>query len=251
MFTKKSRSLELIIPLLVMLLPLTSLAQNPFEKTISCSKALSDDPELSRIKGKVALAGATEQTFEMKTNKAYPTPLERKAITLWVSKVHKCSELAENAINEGQIEPALVPLFKGLYPKFEARVLQLYDKKISYGEFARARDEDYSAFLKEVDDIKQALVQQEEQKLREQTQREQTQREQDQRQYQKAQIQAQQEQAQYEERQRAARCRESSQNAASVCNSNSRRRGAYEWGTTPTGDVSCAYWQGKSMQDCR
>lgn len=209
----------------IFMLPQASHAQESLalDATAACAKALSDDPELVRLKDKVGLSGVAEQTFEMKTNKAYPNAFEKKVIALWVGKVRNCSAIIEKAISDGQFQPAMVPLINGLYPRFEQRALQLFDKKVTYGEFARARDEDQSAFLKAVVDVKHAVDQQQEQE-RIQAQQEQEKLEQtriqaqhEQEKLEQTRMQAQQEQSRNEANERARRCQIASQNAASFC----------------------------------
>lgn len=243
--------IAIILSVSTFLLPHSVSAASPQEEVAACSSALSDDPELAKIKGKVGLSGVAEQTFGMKTNKSYPTTAEKKVITLWVEKIHVCSAIVEKAIADGQFQPSMVPLIKGLYPKFEQRALQLYDKKISYGEFARARDEDQAAFLKDVADAKREIDQQQEQS-RLQAQQEQQQQEQ-------SQMLAQQERDRNAANEKAARCQTARQNAATFCNKGNQgvvvNIGPNTYQNPNQGTVmdsyNCGYWGSRVTQDCR
>lgn len=257
----KNTAILKVLALVIALQPQPSNALTPQEETEACTKSLSDDPHLSRLKGKVGLTGVIEQTFEMKTNSAYPTALEKKAITLWVGKVRKCTEIIEKSATDGhpitfffpypeqlpQFQPSIVPVMKGLYPLFEQRALQLYDKKMTYGEFARARDEDYSAFQKEVERVKQTIAQQQQQSKQKREQEEQAQR------------QAWQEQGRNTANEKAARCQVARQNAATFCNRGNQGvvvnvgPNTYQNSNqnTLTDSFNCGYWGGKVMEDCR
>lgn len=270
---KDIRVVILFIMTFIVMQPQIVNAESPQDEGAVCAKALSEDSELARIKRKVGLSGVAEQTFEMKTNKAYPTALEKKAITLWVGKVRSCYDIIEKSMNDGQSQPSMVPLIKAQYPKFEQRVMQLYDKKITYGAFARARDEDQAAFLKDVEDAKRVLEQQQEQSRRQEQEKSEqarieAQKEQEKRE--QARMEAQQVQSRNEANERASRCQRASQNAASFCNqknadvvvnvgpgaySNSGSGGYSRNGAdavkSGSMDYDCTYWSIKVSQDCR
>lgn len=249
----------------VLMLPQVSNAQDFQEELLACVNALSVDPELARLKGKVGLSGVAEQTFEMKTNKAYPNAAERKAITLWVEKIRACSKITEKAVSDGLFQPAMIPLVKGLYPKFEQRALQLYNKKVTYGEFAQARDEDSSTFIKDVDNVNKGIAQQQDQE-KAQVQQEREQRAQERERREQVQRQSQQEKQRNEANEKMARCQIARQNAMSFCNqgnqgvvvnvgpdsySNSNSQGFMSGYTQGVNAGNCAQWSAKVNQECR
>ncbi len=127
-YPKTSGFLFLVLASILML-PQVSNAQDFQVELLACVNALSVDPELARLKEKVGLSGVAEQTFEMKTNKAYPTAVDKKVITLWVEKVHVCSKITEKAVSDGLFQPAMIPLVKGLYPKFELKSTSAIQQK--------------------------------------------------------------------------------------------------------------------------
>lgn len=265
---KQMGIIAFIITTYIVVQPKIVIAETLQVEGAACVSALSADPELVRIKNKVGLSSIDDQTFEMKTSKAYPTASEKKIITLWAGKLHKCYGIIEKSISEQQSQPSMVLLIKGQYPKLEYRLMQLYDKKISYGEFARARDEDQSAFLKKIEEAKRILEQEQEQERR-RVQNEKDGRDQEQRQLQQEQEKREQEwrktQSLLEENKRVHRCQVSSQNAASFCNPSNQgnvnqylnggnsayRQSVSEAVRSGMNDSNCTYWSMKTNQDCR
>lgn len=189
-------------------------------------------------------------TFEMKANKTYPTLIENRLIKLWVDKVRICTDLLNQAINAGQFPSYMEPLIKGLYPKFEERALQLYDKKLTYGGFVRSQDEDYLSFQRESEEAKKTFTQQQDESRREvlhdQERREEVARQErhDQEQRELTQRQEQQRQAQNDINNRADRCQVARQNAASYCNIKPGQLNVF-------GSYDCGLWQGRINQVCR
>lgn len=228
-----------------------SYAQNPQDEMNLCMQSLSTDPELAELKGKVGLSGVAEQTFEMKTLSSRATTKEKKAITLWVGKVKRCSEPLEVAATEGRLHPKLVAPTLGVYPNFEKRAIQLFDRKISYGEFARLRSEDYLAAQNEFEKAREAILAEQEHSRNEKERQE------------NEQALARQEQDRRAREEQQTRCREARQNAATFCNQRkqdvtvnigtdgtySNRRGLSM--QESTNSYNCSLWSGRATQECR
>lgn len=127
--------MKLKIMMLVLLVWLCFM-QPVYADAYSCISDLTSDPDFQPIKNKVALGAISEQTFGMLANEAIPTPDEAQAISKWGTKREQCLKSYPLPSNN--------PYRQNLIDGFNATqllVLKLYKSNLSYGEFAKQRQE--------------------------------------------------------------------------------------------------------------
>lgn len=125
---------RILRPLLFVLLCNPAMAAST---DVACLDALATNSEFTPLKEKVALGRAETQTFSMKTNSSRATVFERPLIVKWVDARKECSKL-----NPGfdKMPPSLRNLYDQLWVQIEAAALNLYEGKITFGEFAQQRE---------------------------------------------------------------------------------------------------------------
>jgi hypothetical protein len=101
-----------------------------------CLRSLASDTALSDLAAKVALGTIDTQSFSMLTNRDIPSPHEQQLLAIWADKRDAC--LVHAADNWP--EPLRV-LAEAARREFRISALQLYDKKLTFGDFARRRAE--------------------------------------------------------------------------------------------------------------
>lgn len=100
-----------------------------------CIDVLKYDVELKPISDKVALSGIGEQTFGMLANENHPTLDETQAIFRWATKREQC--IRSNPPQNSPITQANMEGFNAA----QSLILDLYKGSITYGQFARQRQE--------------------------------------------------------------------------------------------------------------
>jgi hypothetical protein len=118
----------------------------PYPAT-ACFDSLVTDPRFAVLAGKVDLAGATRAPdFNLLVQTERPSDEEKSALLEWFGATDHCLELA--SIIDRARTPALV---------LRAR---LYNREITYGDFARGRAELRASIEREWKPIQQQLLQQ-------------------------------------------------------------------------------------------
>lgn len=100
-----------------------------------CFNVLEYDSTLLPISDKVALAGKTDRLFSMMSNENYPTSSEKEAIFAWATKRERC--LSNNPSPSNPIIQVNIEGFNAI----QSLILDLYKGTITYGQFARQRQE--------------------------------------------------------------------------------------------------------------
>lgn len=102
----------------------------------NCFYALKYDAELQPISGYVALGSSNEQTFSMLANESYPTSDEKQVIYTWAIKREQCKK---------STPPIVIPygemIMNEAYNSLQSLLIDLYKGTITYGQFARQRQE--------------------------------------------------------------------------------------------------------------
>lgn len=101
-----------------------------------CMRDLANDPELYYIKDKIALGGVDQQTFDMLANESYPTSDDKKIILKFGSKREECRKKM-NSSGNGTLEQ----LYSSAFNASQSLILDLYSGVITYGQFARKRQD--------------------------------------------------------------------------------------------------------------
>jgi hypothetical protein len=117
--------------------PILCFAQE-VDPTTACISNLVENPDFQMISTKVALAGASNQTIEMLTNKSKPKKNEKAVISKWNSSLTECINLGKEYRKENDSE-FMQSAQAETFQNFEKLVEKLYMRKITYGAFANAR----------------------------------------------------------------------------------------------------------------
>ena len=111
-----------------------------------CFDDLRTKPELSAIAGKVALGRLGQQTFALFGDTTKPTDEEKAAILVWVNARQACYQLARQWQIETNMPPHFVAMNENSWSNSILMIADLYNGKMTYGEYARARAEAGSKF---------------------------------------------------------------------------------------------------------
>lgn len=150
---------RLAYAIFISLIPIAGVAQT-FK---SCSEALAFNSELAPLKDKIALAGIDGQTFQMKTNASKPSENEKKLIARWIELRDECWK--NDIDHRNRLHPSLAATLNEAKRLFEGLNLDLYDGKITYGDYARRRDEIDSTLKPKYEEIRRNLQQQQQQEM--------------------------------------------------------------------------------------
>ena len=135
----------------------------------ACNQRVAAEPELAPLKDKLSLLSYTEQTFQMKTNSSKPNEDEKKLIVRWLELRDQCWKADSDIRN--RFPPEFRSNLESTTRILEELALMLYDGKITYGEFARKRDEEGIKYKAMWDDSVRSLKQQQQQERQQQQQR--------------------------------------------------------------------------------
>lgn len=119
-----------------------------------CYKSLAARPELAGLSGKVALSSVQDQTFAMLVNRETATPAERPIIAHWAELLTACYKIG-GAFRES-LPTNVQQVSEDQKTRLEDIAIQLYDGKITYGEFATKRRSIASESLAKLASLRQA-----------------------------------------------------------------------------------------------
>jgi hypothetical protein len=94
-------------------------------------------PDLAPIRSKVALTGPLSETFEMRTDTAYPSEAEKTTIKRWADARQRCWGAWEPAL--ALTNPQIASAVRDGRQAGDELVSQLYLGRLTYGEFANDR----------------------------------------------------------------------------------------------------------------
>lgn len=100
-----------------------------------CFSDLMYDAELSIIRGKVGLTSYTDQTFTMLASDSRPNPEEATAIFKWGQKRHQCASQITRGNHPAQ------QVNDQAYQATQRLIVDLYGGNMTYGQFARQRED--------------------------------------------------------------------------------------------------------------
>ena len=130
---------------LTMFVSMVAVAQNA-DPSMECFNALENVSELQPLKGKVALGNINSQTIEILANDNKPNKSEKSALLKWDELRKPCVKQSMEWSNSN-FAPNIAILIDRLRSQFQANLADLYAGKITYGQFAKARQAN-------VDDLK-------------------------------------------------------------------------------------------------
>ena len=105
----------------------------------ACLTNLAYRSEFSIIADKLALVGLSQQTFGMLSNTSKPNAAEKTAIAEWVKAKQGCFEMMREWRRQYNFPPTLAVIQDTNISTFLNLTADLYNRKLTYGEYAKAR----------------------------------------------------------------------------------------------------------------
>ena len=104
----------------------------------ACMSKLADDPGYSLLAGKLAVGTIADTTPAMNANTALPNNQERHVIAAWAAARAECLK-TESRYGNAVYRPPLQTFSIDAENKVMAAAVELYDRKMTFGEFNRQR----------------------------------------------------------------------------------------------------------------
>jgi hypothetical protein len=102
----------------------------------NCEAEIVANKNLQILKGKLDLLNAASQPLEILANNKTPSKKEMPAISLWVEEQKRCS--APGIAYHKSQSPEVGAIFEQAYTEMFISAADLYQGKITYGDFAKA-----------------------------------------------------------------------------------------------------------------
>jgi hypothetical protein len=147
------------------------------DPSADCFIKLATEPRFAPLTRKMTL-GIPKSTFAMLADESFPSNAERKLIADWATAVQECEPVGES-YRQSNYPPQLLALVNESKNIFLETVINLYNRKISYGQFNRRRQSTFDEVRARATEIAQRIQaeQQAQQQAQEQAQRAQQQAE--------------------------------------------------------------------------
>lgn len=104
-----------------------------------CFQQIKNNPQLNIISSKLSLDSVSEQTFAMLTNTNKPNEAEKAAISLFADLRKNCFK--EYDKSQFNTPLAIKSIDNSAISAIENLLVMLYNDKLTYGEFSKARQE--------------------------------------------------------------------------------------------------------------
>jgi hypothetical protein len=101
-----------------------------------CEAQMVANKDLQILKGKIDLLNSSNQPTEILGNTKVPSKKEKPALSLWVEEQKRCSKIGLDMFKRQDFE--LGTVIEQAYSEMFISAADLYQGKISYGDFARA-----------------------------------------------------------------------------------------------------------------
>lgn len=134
-------------------------APPPPDPALACIRALPSRPDFAPLSAKVALAAVEDQSFAMMTIGDRATEEDKPVIAAWVNARQECIRLGDAWSMEYR-HPQIRVIAAGAFGGFLAASADLYAGKITYGEFATARQQLLSQVQRDAANVVQRLDEQ-------------------------------------------------------------------------------------------
>jgi hypothetical protein len=95
--------------------------------------------EFSILADKLALATSSQQTFGMLSNTSKPSAAEKMAIAEWAKSGQDCFSMTSEWRKQYNFPPTLAAVQDTSFSSFLNLTADLYNGKLTYGEYAKAR----------------------------------------------------------------------------------------------------------------
>ena len=127
-----------------------------------CFEKVKSETELQVLKGKIELVASNDPPFDILANNSFPKEDEKIAISLWMGERQKCLE-ANEEWRRSKFSAAVIAHWDNDNENVTSLALDLYNKKISYGDFAKTitkMHKDDKAFVTNLNQQQQQAAQQ-------------------------------------------------------------------------------------------
>jgi hypothetical protein len=112
---------------------------------VLCMNSVGADERLIPLADKVALLQTKTQTFQMLANTTYPSKEEQSLIGIWANARQECFNQAESE-RVRTTAPPVLPVIAESNVKFNAVTADLYNGKLTYGQFAQIRAQHFAEY---------------------------------------------------------------------------------------------------------
>lgn len=119
---------------LVLAAPAAFAQQDP---SVGCMQSLREQPRFEAIKAKISLGRVRDSTFAMLADTTLPDEAERQAIAAWATARADCVRLGDDFRKSWP--PQLASLAVEAESRMTAEAVDLYQQKITFGEFNKRR----------------------------------------------------------------------------------------------------------------
>lgn len=132
------------------------------ERVNSYCRDLFRDPALDPLRSRMAVFSAKDTTFEMLTNQSTPTESERLAIVALAGKKQECGRawVLWSRHFSPPISPQVAILHEVGTARFQFLLADLHGGLLTYGQFARKRQEQAAESDAKFEELRQLLAQQ-------------------------------------------------------------------------------------------
>jgi hypothetical protein len=124
----------------------SAMAEDP---SVACIQKLGGDDRLQSLFKKAPLDISKGQPLEVLANQSKATAKEKTALSILVSELDRCTELGADWRKQNY--PASINGYGNTYQSFlRSAMAELYAGKLTFGDFAKARDRELTELLNKV-----------------------------------------------------------------------------------------------------
>jgi hypothetical protein len=107
----------------------------PMKEALQCFRALDGRPELAPLAGKVTVTGEARDTLEMQAIDTRPNPIERVAISKWVTARQPCFDLGIEWMDQAKVPNWFRAAMLESKDSADALASALYRGELTFGQF--------------------------------------------------------------------------------------------------------------------
>ena len=107
----------------------------------ACTDKIVTDPSLQILASKIALNGPKNQSLQMLSSKEKPNDQEKVALSSYDVSVKHCRDIYERLSNSMGAPPAILAVNRSTASANDSLLSELYSGSISYGDYAKLRQQ--------------------------------------------------------------------------------------------------------------
>ena len=146
---------RLCLPMLLAMCSSFAMAQQSANPAATCYEALSADPGLAPIRGKVALGGAPDEMRRMTTSAERASAQDAPVLAAWRGARDACHRLETDYL--AKRDERIATLAQEHFAALQAMIAELESGKLTYGEFGRRRMGLYEKISSRIEEIRQSI----------------------------------------------------------------------------------------------